>query len=286
MRRSYRRVPTSGPEREERTGQGGGVATDETGLAPVDPPSAADASARAAAVRRRMWIDGLGIGLASAAFGLVYGLAARQAGFSLVEGTAMSVLVFAGAAQFAAAGLVAQGVPWLGIIVLTALLNARHLLYSAALAPWFAPRSRAERALSAHVLTDEAFALALPAFRALGRHDRRTYALAAAIPALPWMLATSVGLVGGSLLPDPTALGIDVVFPAAMAGLAVALITDRSSVIAAVSGALMGVAVALVTQPSVGIIVGGLAGPAIALAVSDRAADPASPPPPTTGMPE
>ena len=66
------------------------MATDETGLAPVDPPSAADASARAAAVRRRMWIDGLGIGLASAAFGLVYGLAARQAGFSLVEGTAMS----------------------------------------------------------------------------------------------------------------------------------------------------------------------------------------------------
>jgi 4-azaleucine resistance transporter AzlC len=273
MRRSYRRVPMDGPEREERTGHGGGVTTDE--------------AERAAGARRRLWVDGLGIALSSAAFGVVYGLAARQAGFSVIEGTSMSVLVFAGAAQFAAVGLVAQGVPWLGIVVLTALLNARHLLYSAALAPWFARRSRVERAASAHVLTDEAFALALPAFRTLGRHDRTTYALAAAIPAVPWMVATTVGLVGGSLLPDPTELGIDIVFPAAMGGLAVALITDRRSVIAAVAGALVGVAVALASQSSVGIIVGGLAGPAIALAVTGGSAEDAAPPPrPTTGMPE
>jgi 4-azaleucine resistance transporter AzlC len=232
-----------------------------------------------------MWLDGLGIGLSAAAFGMVYGLAARQGGFSIIEGTAMSLLVFGGASQFAAIGLVAQGAPWLGIVVLTALLNARHLLYSAALAPWFARRSRLERALSAHVLTDEAFALALPAFRTLGRHDRATYALAAAIPAVPWMIATTVGLIGGSLLPDPTALGIDVVFPAAMAGLAVALLTDRRSVVAAISGALVGVAVALVSQPSVGVLVGGLVGPAIALALPGPAGDTA-PPEPATGMPE
>jgi 4-azaleucine resistance transporter AzlC len=251
--------------------------------APGTPEASAE---RAAAARRRLWMDGLGIGLSAAAFGVVYGLAARQAGFSLVEGTAMSMLVFAGAAQFAAVGLVAQGVPWLGIVVLTALLNARHLLYSAALAPWFAQRSRIERAASAHVLTDEAFALALPAFRMLGRHDRATYALAAAIPAVPWMVATTVGLIGGSLLPDPTALGIDVVFPAAMAGLAVALMTDRRAVVAAVAGASVGVAVALTSQPSVGILVGGLAGPAIALAVPGPVDVAPAPPEPTTGMPE
>lgn len=263
-------------------------------------PVAEDARARAAEARRRLWLDGVGIGLSAAAFGVVYGLAARQAGFSLVEGVAMSVFVFAGSAQFAAVGLVAQGVPWLGILVVTALLNARHVLYSAALAPWFAGRSRLERAASAHVLTDEAFALALPAFRTLGRHDRATYVLAAAIPAVPWMLATTVGLVGGSLLPDPTALGIDIVFPAAMGGLAVALLTDRRSVIAAVTGALVGVVVALASQPSVGILAGGLAGPAIALAVPMGAGPRAAgdgdadvgdarapgPPAPVSGMPE
>lgn len=261
------------------------MTTQGTGEADPDlpmPPS----DERSAAARRRLWMDGLGIGLSAAAFGVVYGLAARQAGFSIIEGVSMSVFVFAGAAQFAAIGLVAQGVPWLGIVVLTALLNARHLLYSAALAPWFARRSRLERALSAHVLTDEAFALALPAFRTLGRHDRATYALAAAIPAVPWMIATTVGLIGGSLLPDPTALGIDVVFPAAMAGLAVALLTDRRSVVAAVSGAFVGVAVALISQPSVGILVGGLAGPAIALAIPGLGTGDPAPPEPATGMPE
>ena len=48
----------------------------------------------------------------------------------------MSVIVFAGAAQFAAVGYVAGGLPWPGVVLLTGLLNARHLLYSAALAPW------------------------------------------------------------------------------------------------------------------------------------------------------
>ena len=73
-------------------------------------------------------------------FGLVYGLSAREAFFSPVEAGAMSVLVFAGAAQFAAVGYVAGGFSWLAIIALTAFLNARHLLYAAALAPYLSDR--------------------------------------------------------------------------------------------------------------------------------------------------
>ena len=93
----------------------------------------------------------------------------------------MSVIVFAGAAQFAAVGYVASGLPWPGIILLTFLLNARHLLYSAALAPWLRDLPFARRAVMAHLLTDEAFALThqpLPAARPdrrvglLGRGDR------------------------------------------------------------------------------------------------------------------
>ena len=48
----------------------------------------------------------------------------------------MSTIVFAGAAQFAAVGYLASGLAWPAILLLTALLNARHLLYSAALRPW------------------------------------------------------------------------------------------------------------------------------------------------------
>ncbi len=221
------------------------------------------------AIRRRLMTDGTGIAVSVIAFAVVYGLAARQAGLSLVEGLAMSAIAFAGAAQFSALGLLAQGVPWVGIIVLTAILNARHLLYAASLAPWFAGRSRTERALSAYILTDEAFALTMPAFRALGRHDRRTYLIAAGLTFVPWVSATLVGMLFGELLPAPTTLGLDVVFPAAMAGLAMALVVDRRAATAAVVGVGVGIGVALAVGPSVGIVTGGLVGPAVALLVPE-----------------
>ncbi len=207
------------------------------------------------------------------AFAVVYGLAARQTGLSLAEGLAMSAVAYGGAAQFAALGLLAQGVPWLGIVVLSALLNARHLLYSASLAPWFSGRSYRERAASAFFVTDECFALAMPAFRALRRHDTGTYFIAAMITFVPWVGATMLGMLFGELLPAPRTLGLDVVFPAAMAGLAVALVVDRRACTAAVGGAVVGVAVATVTGPSVGILAGGLLAPALALLVPETRAE-------------
>ena len=62
-------------------------------------------------------------------------------GFSPIEVLAMGTIVFAGASQFAAVGYVASGLAWPLIMLLTFLLNARHLLYSAALAPWLLRRA-------------------------------------------------------------------------------------------------------------------------------------------------
>jgi len=110
------------------------------------------------ASRRRLLADSAGIAVSALGFGFVYGLSAREAGFLPIEAMAMSVIVFAGAAQFAAVGYIASGLAWPGIILLTALLNARHLLYSAALRPWLKDVPLPRRALIAHLLTDEAWA--------------------------------------------------------------------------------------------------------------------------------
>jgi predicted branched-subunit amino acid permease len=220
-----------------------------------------------ASVRRRLAIDAVGISASVFAFALVYGLAARDAGLSIVEAMAMSLLVLGGASQFAALGLISQGVPWIGIVVLTAFLNARHLLYAAALAPWLARFSRGARLGAAHVLTDETFALAMPAFQSLGRGDLPTYWLAASFVALAWIVATAAGFVGGQLLPEPEVLGIDVVFPAAMAGLTLALVVDRRTLVAAVLGGAIALAVALAVHPSVGVLAGGLGAPLVAMLV-------------------
>ena len=217
--------------------------------------------------RRQLILDALGMTMSAAAFGLVYGVAARTAGFSVVEAFAMSVFVLAGASQFAAVGLVATGLALPAIVLLTALLNARHLLYAAALLPYLGPRRLIERAAAAHVLTDETFGLAIAHFRRIGRVDMTGYWIGAAFVCLPWIVATVVGVAFAGAIPDPARLGLDIVFPAAMAGLLVGLVTGRAELAAAVGGGAVTVVVALAVQPAVGIVAGGLIGPVIGLLV-------------------
>jgi predicted branched-subunit amino acid permease len=235
----------------------------------VDGPDRPAAPPDLRATRRRLVVDGLGIIVSAAGFGVVFGLAARTAGhYSVVEAMAMSLIAFGGAAQFAVVGYVASGVAWPAIVVLTGLLNARHILYSAALAPWFRRRPFAERAVAAHLLTDESFALAIAHFRRVGRFDPFGYWYPAIVTTLiPWNLATFAGVTIGDAIVDPTRLGIDVIFPAAMIGLAVGLVSGRRELVAAIGGAAVAVAVSLAVSATIGIIAGGIVGPAVGLLV-------------------
>jgi 4-azaleucine resistance transporter AzlC len=233
-----------------------------------DSPPATPATTDVAVARRRLLVDALGIGASALGFGFVYGLSAREAGFSPIEAIAMSLIVFGGASQFAAVGYVASGLAWPAIVLLTGLLNARHLLYSAALAPWLRDVPFARRAVAAHLLTDESFALSVAHFRRVGRTDEWGYWIAAiASTAIPWNLATAAGVMLGGQIPDPSRFGVDIIFPAAMIGLSVGLITGRRELVAAVVGAGVGVVVALLSSPAVGIVAGGLVGPAVGLLV-------------------
>jgi predicted branched-subunit amino acid permease len=189
---------------------------------------------------------------------------------------AMSLIAFAGAAQFAAIGFVTTGLSWPVIGLLTFLLNARHVLYSAALAPWFRGRSMAERAIAAHLLTDESFALAIAQFRRVGRFDPVGYWYPAVVTTLiPWNIATFAGVMLGDAIIEPSRFGIDVIFPGAMAGLAVGLISGRRELVAALAGAAIGVGSSLAISPTIGIIAGGVLGPLAGLLVppASRAAD-------------
>ena len=219
------------------------------------------------AARRQLLVDSAGIAVSAVGFALVYGLSARGAGFSLVETSAMSVFAFAGAAQFAAIGYIAHGLGWAPILLLTFFLNARHLLYSASLAPRFRHVSFVQRAAMAHVLTDEAFALAATHFHRIGRVDIPGYWIGAVLAVfIPWNVATIAGYLLGSAIPDPAILGLDIVFPAAMAGLAVGLMTGRREVVAGAAGAVIGVVASLVLGLSAGIVAGGLLGPLVGMA--------------------
>ena len=223
-----------------------------------------------APARRRLALDSIGIWALAIVIGTIFGFTARQAGLSLVEAAAFSAILFAGAAQFASVGLLSQGVPWPSIVALVWLLNARHFLYSASVAPYAARLSRRLRAALAFFLTDEAFALTTAHITRIGRIDVAGAWYAGFSIFVPWNVATLVGWLAGAALPDPATIGLDVVFASSMAGLAIGLVRDRAALIALLVGSASAVAAALLIDPSAAALAGGLVGPIAGIAATRR----------------
>lgn len=122
---------------------------------------------------------------------LSFGLVATQAGFSPVEATTLSLLIYAGASQFLFVGMIASGAPLWLTVVMTLLINARHAIYSISLAPWVTQGRRWPWLM--HGLTDQVFALAHYRLPLLDDKDRMSWFSGTAIVA--WM-----GWAGGTLL--------------------------------------------------------------------------------------
>jgi 4-azaleucine resistance transporter AzlC len=167
-------------------------------------------------------------------FALAYAVTARDAGLSVLETQALSLLVFAGSAQFSAAGLFGAGAGGVEIVLTTFLLNVRHVLYGLSLGRRMklAPR---QRPVAAYFLTDEAFGVVAAA------SDRRfSFLLGAELSLfLTWNLATFGGALLGDAIPDPAELGVDLIFPLAFLALLVPLLRTRIELaVAVVSGAL------------------------------------------------
>jgi 4-azaleucine resistance transporter AzlC len=147
------------------------------------------------------------------AYGVVWGGLARQAGLSLGELLAMSLFVSAGTAQFVALPMLQTGAPaWL-LVVTTYIVNLRHYLMAASLAPYFAHLSRGRLAVLAHGISDESYALTMGRFARHPAHPAY-FAGAAAATFAAWYTGAALGGILGGRIPDPHRYGLDFVFPA------------------------------------------------------------------------
>lgn len=127
---------------------------------------------------------------------LSFGLVASQAGFSTLEATAISALVYAGASQFLFVGMIATGAPLWLVVVMTLLINVRHMVYGPNLAELL-PRSRHWLWLM-HGLTDQVFALALTRLPLLPEIQRFSWFAGASLLAWSvWVVGTIVGATAG-----------------------------------------------------------------------------------------
>jgi 4-azaleucine resistance transporter AzlC len=188
-------------------------------------------------------------------FGLAYAVTARDAGLSLVETQALSLLVFAGSAQVSAAGLFGRGAGGLEIVLTTFLLNVRHVLYGLALGRTMQLTQR-QRPAAAYLLTDEAFGVV-----AAGNERSFPYLLGTELSLfVTWNLATLGGAVLGGSIPDPEQVGVDVVFPLAFLALLVPLVRTRVELIVAVLSGALAWSIAQVEPSGLPILAAGIAG--------------------------
>jgi 4-azaleucine resistance transporter AzlC len=183
------------------------------------------------------------VAFAVGVFGVSFGVLAVGTGFPGWSAVLMSLLVFAGSAQFAAVGVIATGGGWVAAVITGALLNLRYLATGIAVARDL-PGGRFRRALLGQLVVDENFALAMAAGEP-GRPDGRTLVAAGAYIYATWVAGTSLGVLVGPALGDPRRLGLDAAFPA----LFIALLWPMLKGHRAVRCALGGAAVALLLAP-------------------------------------
>ena len=188
-------------------------------------------------------------------YGTVFGGLAVQAGLRPLEVLGMSVLVFAGASQFVAVPMLASGAPALAIVVTTYVINMRHYLMAATLAPSFRAFPRTWLALVAHVINDESFAVAVAR---RNPPDPWVFIGSAAAVCGAFLAGVAVGTPLGGLVGDPERWGLDFAFPAVFLALVALQLRRRADWAVALAAAIVAVAVALVLPGTWHVMIAGL----------------------------
>jgi len=189
-------------------------------------------------------------------FALVLGLAITESAMPTPVAWSTNVVVFAGAAQLATVSLAATAT-WITLVATAAIINLRHVMYSAALAPRFSEQPRWFRWVGPFFLIDQLFALGVARPELTADAWRRYYLTAGVFFFTAWNVLVTTGMLLGSAIPAEWRLDVA---PAVMfAGLVVLGLSNRPGIVAAVVGA--GVCFATLEVPNNGaILLGALSG--------------------------
>ncbi len=184
--------------------------------------------------------DEIPITLGDIPFGLIFGALAIRVGLSPVVANATSFIIFAGSAQFITVQLLGAGASLAVILMVVFVVNIRHMLYSASVAPYVSHLKPVWKYVLAYFLTDEAYAVAITNYDKNGVSDtRHWYFLGAGVTLwTAWNISTLVGiLVGGSIGSNwPVGFFLPLTFIA----LVVPALKDHPSVAAAVIAGAVG----------------------------------------------
>ena len=196
-------------------------------------------------------------------FGLIYGAVALSAGLTPAPAQAMSSIVFAGSSQFIAAQLLQESTPGFVIVLTIAVVNLRHMLYSASLAPYVAQLPTRWKVLLSYLLTDEAYAPTILRYERTGVTPHAHWFWLGAGLALwvTWQVSTALGILLGAAIPESWSL--DFALPLTFIAMVVPVLRSRPAIAAALSAGAVAVLayslpyrLGLILAALVGILVG------------------------------
>ncbi len=213
--------------------------------------------------------DGIVLGLTVGVFAVGFGVLAVTNGLTVLQTCAMSLLVFTGASQFAAVGVLSSGGSPAAAVGSALLLAARNGFYGVTMSQHIRG-SVVKRAVAAHLTIDESTALGT------GQDDPADVEggfWAGGIGVFVfWNIGTAIGAVGGGAIGDPNALGLDAAFPAGFIALVAPALRHRSGQLASIGGAVIALAAVPLVQPGIPIL---LAAGAAVIALAVAGAPPA-----------
>jgi predicted branched-subunit amino acid permease len=153
----------------------------------------------------------------------------------------MSSIIFAGASQIVFAQLWAAGSAYLIIGSSVALINLRHVLYSAAVSEHLKKLSFKWRIILAYLLTDEAFAVSIQRFNSHGGSRPVHFFMFGAGSALwiAWQISTVVGVIAGSTIPENLELAFAI--PLTFIAVVIPLLKNFPTIICALTSSLIAI---------------------------------------------
>ncbi|MDQ3097985.1 MAG: AzlC family ABC transporter permease [Chloroflexota bacterium] len=213
---------------------------------------------------RRAFAEGWPVLVTAMVVGMAFGIAAREGGLSALEASGMSILIFAGAAQFAAVDLIARGAPPVLVVGTVLLLNLRHLLMGASLRAHLGERPIGVRLLAAYLLTDESFALGIARYRR-GVHVAYYLTFAGALWAC-WNVGTLLGATFVSGTIDPKRFGLDFAITATFVAIVALGIRGRIDIAVALIAAVVAGVLRLAGASTIAVVAAGAVAPLVAVA--------------------
>jgi 4-azaleucine resistance transporter AzlC len=201
-------------------------------------------------------------------FAVLFGTLAPTSGLSALATVAMSVLVFAGSAQFIVLALITAQAPLEMILLTTFVVNLRHILYATALVEHVKHLSLSWRAILAFGLTDESFANMSQRYLQTDKRNAHYFYLGSiSCFYCTWVSFTILGLVLGNLIPDMTSWGLEFAMSVTFIGMVVPYMKSKAMISAIIAAGISSLAFALLPN-KLGLIVSAIIGVAVGLTIS------------------